>query len=90
MKGVGIDQLESLSVLDNDTTSFSDVEDILTGLEANFKSAASKLMESSKNSASRRPVTLEDFFNYEDDLIEPGSLTKNHNQIEGVESGVCF
>ena len=48
MKGVRIDQRESSMVLDNDTASFRDVEDILTGLEANSKSAAPKLMESSK------------------------------------------
>ena len=87
MKGVEIDHRESLRVLGNDRASFSDVEDILTGLEANSKRAAPKLMESSKNSVSRRPVTLEDFFNCEDDVFEPGSLTKHHNRIKGGESG---
>ena len=88
MKGEGIDHRESLRALDKGTASFSDidVEDILTGLEANSKSAAPKLMESSKNSASRRMVTLEDLFNYEDDVIEPESLTNNHNRIKGGES----
>ena len=86
MKGEGIDHRESLRALDKGTASFSDVEDILTGLEANSKSAALKLMESSKKSASRRSVTLEDFFNYEDDVIEPESLTNNHNRIKGGES----
>ena len=87
MKGVKIDHRESLRDLDNDTASFSDVEDILAGLEANSKSAAPKLIESFKNSASRRPVTLEDFFNYEDDVIEPEGLTSNSKRIKGGESG---
>ena len=72
-KGVRIDQRESLRVHDNNTASFRYVEDILNGLEANSKNAAPTLMASSKNSASRRPVSLEDFFNYVDDVIEPES-----------------
>ena len=73
MKGVRIDQRENLRVLDNDPASFRYVEDIVNGLEANSKNVAPTLMESSKNSASRRPVSLEDFFNYVDDVIEPES-----------------
>ena len=90
MKEVGIDHLESLRVLDNDTAAFSDVEDVLTVLEANSKSATPKLMESSKTSASRRMVTLEDFFNYEDDVIEPESLTNNYKRIKGGERRADF
>ena len=90
MKEVGIDHLESLRVLDNDTAAFSDVEDVLTVLEANSKSATPKLMESSKTSASRRMVTLADFFNYEDDVIEPESLTNNYKRIKGGESRADF
>ena len=44
MKEIGIDHRESLRVLDNDTAAFSDVEDVLTVLEANSKSATPKLM----------------------------------------------
>ena len=84
MKGEGIDDRESLRVLDNETAAFSDVEDILTGLEANSKSTAPKLMESSVNLASRRPMSLEDFFNSDDDVIE----LNNHKRIKGGESGV--
>ena len=56
-------------------------------MEANSKSAAPKLMESSKNSALRRPVSLEYFFYYEDDVIEPENLTNNLKRIKGGESG---
>ena len=83
MKGEGIDGRESLRVLDNETAALSDVEDILTGLKANSKSAAQKLMESSVNLASRRLMSFEDFFNSEDLVIEPN----NHKRIKGGESG---
>ena len=47
-------------------------------------------MESSKNSALVRPLSLENFFNYEDDVVEPESLINNHRRIKGGESGAGF
>ena len=35
-------------------------------------------------------ATLEDFFNYEDDVIEPESLTNNYKRIKGGESRADF
>ena len=87
MKGVGIDHRESVRVLNNDTASFSDVEVILTGLEASSKKCCAKIDGIFQNSASRRPLSLEDFFNYEDDVIEPESLTNNYKRLKGRESG---
>ena len=83
MKGEGIADRKSLRVLDNETAALSDVEDILTALEASSKSAALKLMESSTNSALRRLMSFQDFFNCEGDVIEPN----NHKRNKGGESG---
>lgn len=55
-------------------------------MEANCKTTAQDLIESSLNFGARKLVSLEDFFSIEDDVIELQNLTSNNTRIKGQKS----